>query len=313
MAIWVWDKVIGTGKDGDAWRASLGDVPGMVGWSAVYDPPHGEPKRCLLRIEGIESVKELLQAVEDNLTAGVDLEEMTRTEKEAQDKLLRDAKAETEKYTLQDDDALKKALIGEDWAHGHWKTQPGPAIEIDPDLDPSVTLYLRADTHTVNGLEAYQLGTSQTSTRGSVVATGSGEWNTFVSFQIVKRVSAGTETVIADYPTASTTRTVDGDGMQDASWECPYTALLTTDAIRVNGRASATIATTSRSFITAQLGATALSNETWVFYRYTGRRYDDDPNQTLAVLEHGSSTYNSRITNFSYLAGAPRSWGVILG
>jgi hypothetical protein len=242
---------------------------------------------------------------------------MTRTEQEAHDKLLRDAKAETEKYTLQDDDALKKALVGEDWAHGHWKTQPGPAIEIDPDLDPTVTLYLREDTHTVNGLEAYQLGTTQTSTTRAFSRVRSGEHSGQYRFQILTRASGGSETTIGDW-IAETTRTPPlgqpGMGIQDASWECPYTALVSTDAVKVTYRlrVSSDSFVSDRSFITSQLGAAALSNETWVIYRYSYIDYDWE-NTTLFGY-HGSSSYDSRITNFSYLEGGkPRSWGVILG
>ena len=177
------------------------------------------------------------------------------------------------------------------------------------------TRYMRGDTATVNGLNTYQLGTSQSSTGlSTLVATGTGNGNqnqqVYWGIRVWKRNSSGTETEITSgTPVAQVTRTSGGIGLQSATWTPTATSLDTTDSIVV--RVYIQIGTrgwqqggTIPDFTTGQLNNNSLSNQQWTIYYYTEYyTFSSTPastRRTEGTFYWGTSTYNSRIENFSY-------------
>ncbi len=167
---------------------------------------------------------------------------------------------------------------------------------------PVQTRYLRSDSHTINGLNAYKLTTAQGSSQAWFGAEHELEDGAAFRANVYKRASGGGETLIAS-AVGSVYRGSEGSGIQSATWPCPETALDPTDAIKVvievilDGGGSNT-----RTFMTEQLGATQLDAATWTFYLYTviydsGYSYVHDFN-------HGASSHDSRIANFSFTSAS---------
>lgn len=193
---------------------------------------------------------------------------------------------------------------------------------------PSETRWMRDDRHTINGLTSYKLGIAQ----GSVALFGkqlvdpdmmSSSYS--AGIRVWKRSSSGVETEITfGTPVAVVTRTVEGTGMQSATWLCPLTSLINTDAILVriyhkfDIDASWTLELESLSnnpaeFITEQLGASQLDSVTWTVYYWTEYRYVPGAGNIGQVKWSGTS-FLTRIINFSWSTGAPPpSLGQILG
>jgi len=157
------------------------------------------------------------------------------------------------------------------------------------------TRYMRGDKQTVNGLSAYILGTSQSAVSGhySVPVDTGYYWG----IRVWKRASDGTETEITSgTPVAQVARS-SGAGLQSATWDCPLTSLVGSDAVvvRVYERTGgATTWTLCAEFITEQLGGQSLDAATWTVYYYTA------VTAYAAVFWWGTSTYNSRIVNFTW-------------
>ncbi len=169
------------------------------------------------------------------------------------------------------------------------------------------TRYMQVPSWTVNGLTASKLSSQEVS---STVATQetSGDEIVYCAWDVIKRDSLGTETVIGS-KVAQVSRDANGSGIQSATWDCPLTSLAITDAIRVicyiklgYGSWIATGGYLSRGWITEQLGATQLSAATWTFYAYTYRSYDGD--YTVGGIYYGSTTYETRIEGFTWSAVA---------
>jgi len=169
------------------------------------------------------------------------------------------------------------------------------------------TRYLRSDQHTVNGLTAYVLGTSQTTSFLSRTQTFSGSPTVEWGIRVWRRAADGTETeVTSGTPVAVVSRAYDGSGLQSATWNCPQTSMADTDAIvvrvYVRGGGSWILLET---FITEQLGAGQLDAATWTVYYWTSRQYVPPVGQTSTSFRFGDSTYNSRIEGFSWSVPPP--------
>ena len=170
----------------------------------------------------------------------------------------------------------------------------------------SETRYHRSDTHTINGLNAYQLGTSQSGTEldfnyceeGDLDCLG-GMWKA----DVYKRDAAGTETLFGSNVAALTGQY---NGYQSAIWNVPETILSPTDAIKVVEK----LGSETRIWITPQLNAIKLNAATWTFWRYCSYDcierspeacYPEEVCYDICIgLYHGSSSSNTRIENFSY-------------
>jgi len=176
-------------------------------------------------------------------------------------------------------------------------------------LAVSETRYYRSDTHTINGLNAYQLGTSQSATGLTDFTNGvnlespycvNGRWQA----DVFKRDAAGTETALG-----SNIAQLVGNYSEyySATWAAPQTALSSTDAINVVEKLDSpdiSIPVATRTWITPQLNATQLDAATWTFWRYCAYSCPYPPDGYVRLVRwglfHGSSDYNTRIENFSY-------------
>jgi len=178
---------------------------------------------------------------------------------------------------------------------------------------------MRSDTQTINGLTAYKLGTTQTTS--SLVRSYS-QSTYFQSgdfgFRVWKRSSGGVETEITDgNPIVVATLYLGDVALYSNTWNCPQVSLDSTDAIvvRVYARPYGGSWNLLATFITEQLGTTILNSATWTVYLFCQYEEYEDPN-TGAISYRlrfwwGTTTYNSRIENFTWgvVAGVPRFIG----
>ena len=129
----------------------------------------------------------------------------------------------------------------------------------------------------------------------------------YYAIDVAKRTSGGTETALGT-KVAQWSGLLSGlrssSGLKSATWACPLTALVSTDSIVV--RVYQKVGTGSwnlvRAFTTGQLGAISLDAATWTVYYYLAT--STDASYVYTVFWHGTTTYNSRIENFTWTAGA---------
>jgi hypothetical protein len=175
--------------------------------------------------------------------------------------------------------------------------------------DGSVTVaprqrFMRGDTHTINGLTAYKLGTTQSSIAKSFSQIQPEYESAYWGIQVWKRSAGGTETPLTSGIVAQVMRASQGQGIQSATWNCPLTSLTSTDTIvvRVYQKIGNYAWQLAGTFTTEQLGATQLDNSTWQVYYYTKLTFSNPKfgEKTTATFYWGTTTYNSNIQNFEY-------------
>jgi hypothetical protein len=169
------------------------------------------------------------------------------------------------------------------------------------------TRYFRSDTHTINGLTAYKLLTSNTATQlTESIANPSVQC---IGIRVWKRSASGVETEITNGNAVAVALILGTDTFVRVSgtWNCPQASLASTDAIVVRvylcdsyGGSQTLFAT----FTTEQLGASSLDASTWTVY-YWARIYGSPDIGYSAQFAFGNATYNSRITNFAWTPYAP--------
>ena len=169
------------------------------------------------------------------------------------------------------------------------------------------TRYMRSDQQTVNGLTAYKLGLTQTTTYGYVEVCYLGSVGASYDIEIAVRHADGTETELLPW-TEFAYRITSGEGFQTYNFNCPQTSLSATDAIVVRLRARNAGGSAVATFITEQLGASGLPVATWTFYVYT--YCYRSALESYADILFGSSTYNTRVENFQWTPYAPPAAGV---
>jgi len=167
----------------------------------------------------------------------------------------------------------------------------------------SETRYFRSDSHTINGLTARQLKTTNTSASTSVFRDLDGYQGGYLRAKVYKRTSDGTETLIA----TSSSIFVDVDtSPYEYSIDCviPQTVLNLTDAvvvrIEVAPYSDPTDFQVIGTWITEQLNDTQLDGVTWTFKLWSNCIYNEETDKSRLYFRFGSSTYNSRILNFSH-------------
>jgi len=187
----------------------------------------------------------------------------------------------------------------------------GGSCHDTPEPPPHVeTRYLRSDQQTVNGLTAYKLSTTQSSSLSSVtINTYIGLSEVYVTqylgIRVWKRDSNQVETEITS-GTAVAIASSDVNGLINAIWACIQTVLTSSDSIvvRVYADDFSPPTTLRRTFTTEQLGASQLDSVTWTVYYYLGRTSSYNSKTGLwrvtYTFRHGSTTYNSRIENFQW-------------
>lgn len=175
---------------------------------------------------------------------------------------------------------------------------------------PSLTLYYRDDTQTVNTVNGYKAQTtnSTTGTGSSPIIAAGGYYPDAYSDRdstISKIASDGTETVLGTNVAMNTTAANPAAEM-DGNWDCPGATFLATDCIKIverlayhygGGHSYAYL-----TFVTDQLGWTALNASTWTVHRWEWI-FLTGPYPTFfthAGFSWGSSTYPTRITGIDY-------------
>jgi hypothetical protein len=170
---------------------------------------------------------------------------------------------------------------------------------------------MRSDTHTINGLSAKKLLTSNTTSFSSVSINaydGDVYVTQYIGIKIWKRDENGNETPIASLVVAIANSDV--TALVSATWyNSSQQSLGYYDAVvvRVYANDYSPPTTLKATFITEQLGAQSLDVATWTVRYHIYRRMF--PVDTDAVTEYqfrfGSSGYNSRIENFTWTVGTP--------
>jgi len=179
-----------------------------------------------------------------------------------------------------------------------------------PSVGELTTWYMRSDQHMVNGLTAYILNETQSSSSESVSDTHSstsGYSDVYVAAKVFIRHSDGTETEISSAWQIRVERSSNGEGLQSDSWACPEEDL--------DGDAIVVKIYTSFDAVTYTLKATFISDTmngtikgTWNFYFYTKRStsYTTNPKTgqttyyTYVYFYWGDSSYNSHIEDVEF-------------
>lgn len=163
---------------------------------------------------------------------------------------------------------------------------------------------MRYDTHTVNTITANKLTTEQSTTQKNISKLVNGAKRVEFGVRVYRVTSDGTKYELTDgTPEAMVGRDMNGEGLQEGTFECTATPLQTTDAVYVelyrkfSGYDWEKV--DSLSFITEQLLKSKLHYAVWSIWYYTYRWYFPSINKTEGKLYYGNSTYNSRIENFS--------------
>lgn len=292
---WLRCSVIGDGTESNPWRPAITPVYRKEaidsktgekrfecveayeheGYSVVYFPANPPYTFCIVRIKCGDKIKFKAEHI---------IEEFIGEEK------------------------FKKLCDKHSQLKRRWKDQPAYPNTAP---DPVETRYMRYDGHTVNGLEAGQLKTTQTTEQDFDYYRHDDphEWFSCTwGWDVIKRTSGGSESVIGS-KVAQVSRSTQGEGLQSNTWTCPQTDLVSSDAIRLS--AFVKVPDTWRSigygvndaWITEQLGASQLNSATWRIYSYT-RCYQGwatpEMLRTIGYLYWGNSAHNTRITNFSW-------------
>jgi hypothetical protein len=166
--------------------------------------------------------------------------------------------------------------------------------------------YMRSDTKTVNGLNAYLLNATRTTSGLYQSANANGQWPVTWGIRAWVRHSNGTEQEITldgqtGTPKAQVSRS-SGYGMQSNTVSVTQRSMQTTDSLVVRvymdiGGGGWTLAA---AFTTEQLGATTLTGTTWTVYYYSWATYNRITDKTYGRYYWGSSAYDSRIQNLQY-------------
>ncbi|MCJ7422767.1 hypothetical protein MUP01_00655 [Candidatus Bathyarchaeota archaeon] len=162
------------------------------------------------------------------------------------------------------------------------------------------TRYFTSTSESYKGITVKKLLTANTSSSLSASTAYGGRfgirvWKTDTS-EVETEITAGT-------PVATVIHNGDvgDDGEFDATWACPETVLASTDRIVVRVYSSRVTPTTwqlLQTFITEQLGASKMDGATWTVH------YCLYVSGTAVLFHYGSSTYPSRITDFTWTSGA---------
>jgi len=163
--------------------------------------------------------------------------------------------------------------------------------------------YMRSDSHTINGITCYKLGTLNTSSfLQAGHSTGLNLTHDWGIRAYVRHADGSEAEITSGTPVAIVSRNANGEGIQSATWVCPETDLVSTDAIRIEIWARFSGFAWSQlvfpGFITEQLSGHKLNGSTWTVYYWTSWNWTGS--QTDTYFKWGDSTRNSRIENISF-------------
>jgi hypothetical protein len=165
--------------------------------------------------------------------------------------------------------------------------------------------YMRSDTKNVNGLNAYLLNATETTSYQDAGNANSGR-NAYWGIRAWIRHANGVEQEITLDGQTGTPKAVvvrgSGSGMLSATTSVSQAALQTTDSlvVRVYFKTSGSSWVEVATFTTEQLGGTTLTGCSWTVYYYTWAQYYKEGGYTAGHFYWGSPARNSRIQNLQY-------------
>ena len=172
------------------------------------------------------------------------------------------------------------------------------------------TRYMRSDSHVINGLSAYQWGTSQSSNfleLNEQSARWSGDLTVEWGIRVWIRHADSSETEVTNGNPQAVVTISSGDtgtSMEVEYWTPTPEDMVVTDSIVI--RVYMEIGGTSYSpveFTTEQLGAIKLLDEQWTIYYHTTRDYRGFPQtRTRGIFSWGDSSHDSRVTGIQFRA-----------
>lgn len=170
------------------------------------------------------------------------------------------------------------------------------------------TFHFRGDQHTVNGLTAYKLLTTQGDDEQRLDL---GPWLCGspdpygANSDVYIRHADGSEDLLGS-AIAGTSLMNDPGGYANGTWNCPETSLVGTDAIKIVERVILYGVSGPATWITEQLGWTKLNAATWTFRRMTflGGTYIPQPPYYIfyAGIRHGTSSYDTQLQDVDYIS-----------
>jgi len=189
---------------------------------------------------------------------------------------------------------------------GNSTAQPITCIVSSGSVSVHYGRYMRSDTHTINGLNAYRLGIPQSASSAVYSKSGSGEGASWGTRAWVRHSNGVEQEISLDGQTGTPKALVyrySGSGIQSNTVSVTQTALQSTDSLVV--RVYVQIAEGSwnlcATFTTEQLQSTTLTGTTWTVYYYTYAYYSYKYDTTSTKFYWGTTTYNSRIQNLRYI------------
>ncbi len=178
------------------------------------------------------------------------------------------------------------------------------------------TRYFRSDSHTVNGLTARKLGTTQSSNYVSEIISsyeGNVQVTQYLGMRAWRRDVNGSETELTQ---GSVEAVASGStsGSKSGTRSQVSVSMVETDSvvIRVYADDFSPPSTLRDTFSTEQLGAKRLDAATWTVCYYLFRLYAGG--MTTYSFRFGTTAYNSRVDNFARSSGgaplaAPQPFG----
>ncbi|MDG6221434.1 MAG: hypothetical protein QCI38_08325, partial [Candidatus Thermoplasmatota archaeon] len=171
-------------------------------------------------------------------------------------------------------------------------------------IQTSETRYMRGvvNEETENGLTAYSLNTTQSSTAQSAASLGSAE-DVYAGIRVWIRNGAGTEYELTSGTAVGIASVLannnPGAVRAGTTWTPPEKSMNTTDTIvvRLYQGTTSPPGTQIAVFTTEQLGALQLDAVAWQPYYFI---ISSRTNQVGSWVGWGDSTYNTRIENFAY-------------
>jgi len=190
-----------------------------------------------------------------------------------------------------------------------------PLVYADGQAPPRTTktqlLYMNKDTHTVNGVLAYVLNTTQEQSSQTVqldkisksVQTCYWAWRIYIT-----DASNGSVELTSGTPTASVNRGTNSFGVQSATWQ-PTSTLMNSGKIgntaikmELYMRYGSDAWTKKATFSTVQFDMAKITNATWTIYSYTQytRTFNGTHYTHACNYYFGTTTYNSRVSNVQF-------------
>jgi hypothetical protein len=173
-------------------------------------------------------------------------------------------------------------------------------------VDVYVGRYMRSDTRTVNGLNAYVLNSTESASQASFSQSASEYQTVYWGVRAWVRHSNGVEAEVSMDGQTGTPKAIisrdSGSGIQSNTVAVSETSLQSTDSliVRVYMKIGSGNWNLAATFSTEQLQATRLQSVTWTVYYYTSYSYSIRLDRTTGKYHWGTPTYNSRVQNLQY-------------